>query len=145
MTLKELRKEKLEKCYEYFYKLAEELKETHEIVGSCNADGSIYLIPKGSIEDLTYYGKPKNSYRVSDHWNWHSNLYKCSDPFYVQCYTKDMPRAKMRNDGKNGHLGSNPIFGSMVAYYGDDNSYHNIYGEYFDKTTKTWLWKGEEN
>ena len=72
---------KIQKCEEYFMILSELLSETHEVVGSCNKDISKYLIPKGTASELTYYSKPKNSVRISDHWNWYANLNKCNIPW----------------------------------------------------------------
>ena len=96
---------------------------------------SSYLITKGTIDELTYYGKPKNSFRISDHWNWYSNVNKCSNENYIQCYSKDAPCAKSRSgEGKP----SKPIFSIMVAYYGNDNQYHSIFGERFNRREKKW-------
>lgn len=127
--------EMVDACKEHFMLLTKNLEETHEIVGSCNNDISMYLIPKGSIEQLSYNSKPQDSYRLSDHWNWYANLKRCSDEHYIQCYNVDMPWAKKRiADGK----ASKPVFGICVAYYGDDNKYHHVFGEKFDRKQRTW-------
>ena len=131
----------MELCNKFFDNLAETLKETHEVVESCNADCTRYLIPKGSIDKLTYYSKPANSYRVSDHWNWYANINKCINENYIQCLCSDLPRAKKRSaEGKP----SSPIYGCLVAAIGSDGKYHHVFGEKFDRHSRTWSWEGEE-
>ena len=124
-------------CRDYFYYLVDTLKDTHELVESCNADETLYLIPKGSISELSYTSKPVDSYRYSDHWNWYANLKKCPVGRYIQCYNPDLPRAKPRaGEG----LASKPVKATCIAYYGEDKKYHTIYGEKFDRKEKTWSW-----
>ena len=56
---------------------------------------------------------------------------------YIQCETDDLPRAKKRiGEG----LASKPINAVSVGYFGEDQKYHVIYGEKFDRKTKTWSW-----
>lgn len=127
--------EKKELCRKYWNDLCELLKENHEVVASCNADETCYLIPKGTIDKLSYNGKPVDSYRYSDHWNWYANIAKCADEKHVQCECIDMPRAKARPAyGKP----SKPIIGICVAYYGQDHVYHHVFGEKFNRTAKQW-------
>ena len=124
-------------CQEFFDKLAALLHESYEIVGSCNADNSQYLVPNGTADRITYTSKPISSFRVSDHWNWYSNLKKCPNENYIQCFSLDAPWPKRRlATGK----ASMPIFCSQVAFVGDDGKYHVVYGEKFDHKTKTWSW-----
>lgn len=126
----------LEDCNNWFDQLAELLRDTHVIVGSCNQDTSRYLVPKGTESQITYYGKPANSFRVSDHWNWRSSLSRCKAEKYVQCYSMDMPWVgKRQGPGKS----SKPMLGCSVMYFSDvDKQYHVVYGEKFDRETKTW-------
>ena len=77
--------EKEQKCKDFFEELSEKLKDTHIVMKSCNKDNSVYLVPKGTEKEVTYYGKPVYSFRISDHWNWKSNLKKNPNPGYVQC------------------------------------------------------------
>ena len=98
MTHNEQFEHKMIDCRMFFDELADILRSDYEVVESCNNDLSAYLIPKGSRDDLTYYGKPKNSFRVSDHWSWYSTLEKCDVPDYIQCYSVDMPHPKPRPD-----------------------------------------------
>ena len=129
--------EKKAECLDYFMKLADLLKETHVIVGSCKADASVYLVPIGTESEITYHSKPADSYRYSDHWNWYASLHKCENPNYIQCLNVDMPRAKARTaEGKY----SKPVLGICVAKIGDDGKYHTVYGEKFDRKQKTWSW-----
>lgn len=131
-------KEKMAACAEFVNKVAEVLGESYELVGSCNRDASLYLIPKGTIDQLSYYGKPDRSLRFSDHWNWLSNLKKCKDPNMVQCRSLDMPWCRRREEpGK----ATKPRFGVQVCLYDDSTKcYHHVFGDKFDRKAKTWTW-----
>lgn len=50
--------EKIELCQNFYRELSVKLSDGYEVAGSCNNDISSYLIPNGSVEDLSYYGKP---------------------------------------------------------------------------------------
>ena len=94
-------------------------------------------IPIGTAGQISYYGKPVGSYRVSDHWNWYAPLYKCSRPEYIQCLSVDLPWARRRSEhGK----ASRPISACQVAVIGKDGKYHHIFGGRFDRATKIWRW-----
>ena len=69
----------LKACENFFSELTRILDGKYEVVGSCNQDISRYLIPAGTKEQITYYGKPELSFRISDHWSWDSNVKKCHD------------------------------------------------------------------
>ncbi len=130
------RTEKLQKCQEFFTTLSERLNATHTVVGSCNRDISAYLIPTGTDKEITYHSKPANSYRISDHWNWKSNLKKNPDATYIQCYSPDLPWCKQRfAPGK----ASPPILATSVCYF-DGDVYKVIYGERYDRKTRSWEW-----
>lgn len=141
MERKEYEK-KVEKCKEFINKVSSILGSNWELVASCNADISCYLIPKGTKSELTYYGKPGNSLRFSDHWNWYSNIKKCSNEHYVQCENKNMPYPMHRDEtGK----ATRPRFGVQVAYYDVcDGCYHHIYGDKYNRRTKTWRWASND-
>lgn len=129
--------EKKTACTKFFDILADLMKEEYEVVASCNADFSRYLVPKGTADQITYSGKPDKSFRISDHWNWFANLNKCSDPNYIQCLSVDLPWARKRiEDGK----ASKSITGVQVSVIGDDGKYHVVFGEKFDRKTKAWSW-----
>ena len=126
-----------EKCKEFFIELSIALGADYELVESCNNDISRYLIPKGTREQITYYGKPDNSFRLSDHWNWYSSLFKCNNEHYIQCFSVDAPWSKKRvAPGK----ASKPIYCVQVCVMGEDKKYHCVYGERFNRRTKTWEW-----
>lgn len=126
-----------EKCVAFFKELTAALSDSHVRFGSCNNDCSAYLIPIGTESQVTYHSKPNNSFRVSDHWNWYANVKKCPKEHYIQCYTRDMPWTKPRIEpGKP----SKPIYGSAVAYFNKDGLYEVVYGEKFDRKTRTWCW-----
>ena len=127
---------KMKKCQEFFYKLADILKEEYEVIESCNADCSVYLIPNGTVNELSYYGKPDASFRVSDHWNWYANLQKCDKPEYIQCMSVNAPWCKHRKDDK----ATKPVIAIQVSMIFPDGKYHAIYGESFDRKKKTWEW-----
>lgn len=128
---------KEEKCQRFFYNLATILYNDYNVVESCNNDCSAYLVPCGTENQITYYGKPKHSFRYSDHWNWRANIKKCNNENYIQCHSVDMPRVKPR---KGFGLASDCIRGFQVAVMGKDNNYHVVYGEKFDRKTKSWTW-----
>ena len=128
--------EKIEACKKFMAELETLLQSSHYVVGSCNKDISSYLIPNGSIEKLSYYGKPEKSFRFSDHWNWYSNLKKCSDPKMIQCHNIDLPWP-FRRIRKGG--ASKPREHICVAYYGKDKKYHTVYGEKKDEHGLCWI------
>ena len=121
--------EKMEKCSKFFTELTEALQGSYEVLESCNKDFSKYLVPIGTSNLVTYYGKPEKSFRIYDHWNWYSNLKKCRNPNYIQCLSMDVPWARKRpEEGKS----STPIKALQVSLIGDDGKYHAIYGECFN-------------
>lgn len=132
--------EKREKCCEFFKKLTDALSDTHVILKSCNSnpqDISKYLIPIGTENQVSYFGKPVGSFRISDHWNWYANVNKNPNEKYVQCLSVDMPWAKKRKaPGKPSY----PVTGIQVALVDTDKKYHAVYGEKYDKKTKKWDW-----
>lgn len=132
------REEKIEACKKFYEELCEALSATHENVASCNADMSAYLIPKGSMPQLSYYGKPEKSFRVSDHWSWFSSTKKCKLPNYVQCLSVDAPYRRNRPAADKA---SKPVYAIQVCFFGADNKYHCVFGEVFDPKTKKWSWK----
>lgn len=127
---------KIEACQKFMDELAELLKSTYSIIPSCNKDISSYLIPNGSIDQLSYYGKPAKSFRLSDHWNWYSNLKKCGDPKMIQCHNVDLPWPfrRMRKGGA-----SEPRWNICVAYYGADKKYHTVFGEKKSESGLCWV------
>lgn len=129
--------EKMNCCLNFFNELSEAMRETHEVVGSCNRDLSAYLVPEGMASEITYYSKPAFSFRVSDHWNWYANVKKCANERYVQCLCAELPYAHLR---KYEGGPSQPIRAASVCAIGNDGKYHVIYGEFWDKKTKTWRW-----
>lgn len=133
-------KEKINKCYEFFKTLGKELGDDYEVLASINKDKkytSLYLCPKGTKDQVTYYGKPMNSFRVSTHWNWRAPLKKCDKENYIQCLNVDLPFAKKRNgEGES----SDPIMAEQVAVIGVDGKYHAVFGEVFDRKTREWKW-----
>lgn len=129
--------EKMDACIKFFNELCHTLEDGYEVVSSCNHDISAYLVPKGTADQISYWGKPKLSFRVSDHWNWFANLKKCPNPNYIQCLSVDLPWAKNRH--KEGGP-STPVHAAQVAMVGLDGKYHVIFGEKFDRKTRTWSW-----
>ena len=128
---------KRRKCNQFFDELAGLLSSTYELVGSCNQDFSRYLVPNGTVPEITYHSKPAYSFRISDHWNWWANLKKCKDENYVQCRSLDMPWVGQR---KAPGMASEPRKGFQVAFCDKDGIYHHVFGEKFDRQTRTWSW-----
>lgn len=129
--------EKLEKCREFFNSLAMLLYDAYDVMGSCNVDQTLYLVPSGTQNQVTYSSKPARSFRISDHWNWYANIKKCAKERYIQCWSVDVPYPRRREEpGK----ASEPRRAIQVAMIGPDGKYHCVYGEFFDRKTKTWGW-----
>lgn len=130
------REEKLAKCQAFMAKLYERL-EGYECDQSPYSNESSYCIPFGTNEENSFYSKPMHSFRCSSHWNWYANLRKCSVPNYIQCNNVDVPWARQRiESGK----ASQPVTAYQVAFFGDDKRFHCVYGEKFDRKTKSWQW-----
>lgn len=126
----------LKACENFFSELTRILDGKYEVVGSCNQDISRYLIPAGTKEQITYYGKPELSFRISDHWSWYSNVKKCHDISYVQCESTDMPRALPRADER----ATEPHKGLQVAIQGTDGKYHHVFGYKYDHEKRQFRW-----
>lgn len=123
-------------CNYFFDNLRNALSNTYEEISSCNNDFSRYLCVKGTSEDVTYNGKPELSFRVSDHWNWFSNVDKCKNKDYVQCYSKNFPYPHKRPEqGK----ASKPIKAASVCIY-KNGVYKVVFGEIYDRKKKQWGW-----
>lgn len=104
--------------------LAKELSETYEEVASCNNDISRYLVPKGTADQISYYGKPAYSLRISDHWSWYANVKKCNDENYVQCEnTLFTPNSREKEGGA-----SKPIRSLQICIADRDGVYHHVIG-----------------
>lgn len=131
---------KLSRCNEFLTELTDILKESYVLCGSCNKDASRYLVPNGTETQISYYGKPVNSFRLSDHWNWYAGLRKCSDPNYIQCESVDMPKARER---KEAGKGTDAIIGVQVAVQLEDGKYHHIFGDKWNPRKHAFEW--EEN
>lgn len=131
-------REKKDACRAYFMELVQKLKDTHVLVPSCNRDKSLYLVPIGTEDQITYLSKPLDSYRYSDHWSWYSTLEKCPVDWYVQCFNYDLPKPKRREAyGK----ASKPIYAIQVAYYDGDRKYHHVFGEKFIRNENRWVFE----
>lgn len=151
------RLEKAEKCIAFFQKLTELLDEDYEVTypnyskfirEHCSADGKRkwfyisdhYLIPSGTRNKVTYYEKPKWSFRISDHWNWIAPQSKCTNIKLFQCFNVDLPIPNRQTVAYSERKGSEPVRAYQVAIYGDDEAYHCVYGAYKDKKTHSWMW-----
>ena len=99
-----------------------------------------YLIPRGTRSQITYYGKPHWSFRLSDHWNWYETVGKCNQRQYIQCFNVDLPR--LNNRYVEDHAHSPACYSIQVAIFGnhDDEAYHCVYGSYKNKETRKWEW-----
>lgn len=137
---KEKYKLQMDYCVNFFNKVADLLSDIYEVVRPDDKKNrSRCLVPKGTASQVTYYGKPVYSLRVGAVWNWRASLKKCNVPEHIQCVTRDLPYVKGRPKG-HPELPSPPIYGNMVAIFDTDKKYHCIYGEKYDKKTKTWMW-----
>lgn len=96
-----IKKENTSRAFDKFEELMS--KGDYTIDFHCRTDNrgrhfySFYLIPKG--QDLSYYGHPEGTIRLSNHWSWYSSQNKCSDPNIIQCELKGIaPRLRFEND-----------------------------------------------
>lgn len=137
----DIRRQQLDDCNKFFMQVAALLTDTHRIVGSSKPGiwKSACLVPIGTEDQLTYYGKPYNSLRVACNWNWRASLKKCDKPDYIQCRTTDLPYPRKRSK-EHPEGPSSPIWGNMVGYYDIDQRYHCIFGERYDRKKKEWDW-----
>ena len=122
-----------------YYKLCQYLTENKEYImmSSCNKDNTRYCVPKGTVQQVTYYGKPEKSIRISDHWSWYANLKRCREKDNIQCYNVDMSGPTERLDEGKASL---PIEAAAIAVY-NNNAYHTIAGAYIDCNTGEWKLK----
>jgi len=129
-------KNKIIRCKAYYNSLAQLCEDGYVRIGSCNKGFSSYLIPFGTDDQLSYYGKPELSFRLSDHWNWYSNLKKCKDESLIQCCCVCLPGPSDRiEEGK----ASRAVKACCVAFY-YKGAYYTVYGELFDAVKKEWYW-----
>ena len=130
---------KYKKCRKFFDNVAEVLDHDYVVVASCNKDLSAYLVPKGTEKEISYYGKPELSFRVSDHWNWYSNLNKCNKPDEVQCFSVDVEEPLSR-DPEHFEKATNGRQVYQVALY-RDGKYHGVYGDIWNPERRQYEWK----
>ena len=133
-------KMRIEKCEKFFEELCEELKDTHEVyLCEPGKSASSYLVPKGTADQITLYGKPNNSFRIADTWNWYMSMKKCPDEWTVQCLNTDLPFTANRHGGIGSKKRSDQVKAVQVAYKNGDN-YTCVYGQKYDRKTKRWYW-----
>jgi hypothetical protein len=132
--------EEFQRCKSFFDELAFHLKRNYISVHSCNKDNSYYLVEIGTENQISYYGKPDKSFRVSDHWNWYSSVKRCTKLDEVQCWSIDIESPIARNfDGPNKSTRPRKI--CQVAYYTkEDGKYHVIYGNMWNPKTRRYKW-----
>lgn len=137
---KKIWKQQLNNCVVFFNRVAALVDDIYEVVPGKGKQWQSYcLVPKGTRSQINYYGKPVDSLRVAMNWNWRASLYKCSVPNHIQCVTQDLPFVKARPKD-HPDLASPPVYGNMVALFDKDHKYHCLYGEKYDRVTKTWGW-----
>ena len=131
-------KEKQEKCNQYFNGLYELLKDTHDRRTNKTRDRrpDKYIFPKGTGDEITNVGKPKDSFRYSNKWNFYKNGKGEMLP-EVQCYSEDFPHA---HTDSLGHGPQGSVLAYSVCFYGEDGRYHVVYGERYNRKTKKWDW-----
>ena len=155
-------REQAEMCIAFSKKLQKLLSDSYETFGTSfegfrsplveNKEANqfclndYYLVPFGTKKEITYYGKPKWSFRFSDHWNWYEARKKCDQESYIQCFNVNLPRVGCRFVDSTKR--SNPCYAIQVAIFTHDHirkghdgeAYHCVYGTYKDKETHTWQW-----
>lgn len=113
--------------------LVKQLSDEYEEVVSCNNDISRYLVPKGTADQITYYGKPKRSLRMSDHWSWYANIQKCRDESYVQCANSELKPHEREIEGG----ASKPIKALQICILDDNGVYCSLIGIMNEMTDKS--------
>ena len=136
-------KEKMAACLKFFTELSDRLSGSYEVIypfGKMGFYSDKYLVPVGKESEITYYSKPARSFRISNHWNWRQNfdIDKCSLPNYIQCFCADMPVSKANSQQKGKK--TEPIFAISVAYFGEDQKYHVLFGEKYNRQEHKWEW-----
>lgn len=153
----DMHREQAELCVKFFKGLSKLLREQGDYqtmgTGKCpknffveGKDKGIfrlndhYLFPYGTKKQITYYGKPYWSFRISDHWNWYEQTKKCAQEQFIQCFNVDLPIITKRFVENNQR--STAVAAMQVAIYKnhDDEAYHCVYGAYKDKNTHEWCW-----
>ena len=130
-------KEKRMACQKFFEELTEKMGDAYEVAPVLGNDESRYLVPKGRSFLVSYYGKPRHSFRLGHKWNFFAPISKCEQENYIQCLCPDMPKARKRNfPGSR----SEARYAWAVAALGSDNKYHVIYGEVYNRITNKWSW-----
>ena len=132
-------KDRFDKCNVFFDKLCEVLANEYDVVNSPWTKDR-YLVPKGTADQITYYTKPMSSFRVSDHWNWFAPTNKCDKQSMIQCYSVDLPFAHDRAGDKKSKGSYSRIDAAQVGFVCPDGKYRAVYGEIYDRKTKTWSW-----
>lgn len=148
-------------CEAYIRELAKVLSDTHVLLTSdtdipqeelntnqnlcaTHPHLSLYLVPKGTENEIGWYGKPIGSFRFANHWNWFANVKKCKYPGYMQCFNRDLPYRHVRPDPKKASF---PTYAVQVAFYGADERYHAIFGQTWRKNPGikggVWVWKND--
>ena len=133
-----IRNEEKELCKAFFLELTKALEGDYDLLASKVRRGecSMYLCPKGTTDQVTYYSKPELSFRFSDHWNWYTSLKKNPDPKYIQCWTTHLPAPKKRQgDG----LPSDAIMAHCVCLF-ILGKYRVVYGAKYDQKRHSWSW-----
>lgn len=148
-------REQAELCVKFFKGLKDLLNEEYQHMGTgvCPKNYFVegtkkgifrlndhYLFPNGTKKQITYYGKPYWSFRLSDHWNWYEKTANCKQQNYIQCFNVDLPIITHRfvdNEER-----SSVCSAIQIALFGnkEDEAYHCIYGAYKDKESHEWRW-----
>lgn len=99
-----------------------------------------YVFLNDALDALGLKQTKWRSFRISNHWNWRQNfdVDKCSLPNYIQCFCADMPVSKANSHQKGKK--TEPIFAISVAYFGDDQKYHVLFGEKYNRKEHKWEW-----
>lgn len=119
----------LERCEDFFNKLADLMKDEYVLLDYRDTSESAYLIPIGTEDQMSWYGKPEWSFRISGHWSWYANTKKCADKDIVQCESVDLPVPRDRRAETGASM---PIYAAQVCVY-YNGKYHCIYGNCYSR------------
>lgn len=126
-------------CWDFYEELTKALEDGYERHdGQSSIPPSSCLVPIGTADEVTYHSKPEWSFRIAIRWNWYASEFNNPDREYIQCYTTDLPKPRLRTPSQHG--ATSPVIANCVALF-HDGKYHIVYGEYFDRAKGEWKWK----
>lgn len=122
--------ERFAKCDAFFKALADALGDKYIHVSNMNPgigdEFEEFLVPVDYMEIPINKPNCTHYFRLADTWNWYDPTDICPDEDFVQARCTCLPSARPRTAPGEA---SKPVRACVVAYWGDDNRFHPVYGE----------------